>query len=372
MSLFSQSLQKSFMIHVRSKDTEQLTSGFNSDMKVNLDAPIRRNNALQDLHLSLSTAHIPFTFYQFSSNLENLNIYVDGSPSYVLSEGNYDIYEIIADITANVTFPYSASYNQNSNKITLTNTDATQHTLNFSGLESKGLGKNLGFSDTDIVIASGGSATSDGTVNLQTIHTIYLHSDLALSNVITTETNNYINIIDQINVDVQPFEIISHGFYESAPFASVLNQEQIKTFQLSIRDQNNRLIQMNNANFELSILVEIHNEQIQEQISTARRSELLEPPQRGRRSIENITPLPAPQLAPQPAPTIPAPAPQPFIPQQFTTPSYTTENVRNAGTFSGFQPPPAEIQMPKETNDIYEPSGELLDALLMAKKISLE
>ena len=241
MSLYNPSLAKSFMLHIQSKRVEQLSADFNTDMKINLDAPIRRTNALQDLHLSLSTAHIPFTFYQFSSNLNNLNIFLDGAVSFVLAEGNYDVYEIIALINAS-SFPYTGVYNQNTNKITLTNTDATIHTINFSSDESTGLAKNLGFKD-DVTVASGGTTTSTGSVNLQTVHTIYLHSDLALSNVITTETNNYTNIIDSINVDVSPFEIISHGYYESAPFSSVLEQEQLNSFQLSIKDQNNRLLQ---------------------------------------------------------------------------------------------------------------------------------
>ena len=100
MSLYNPSLAKSFMLHIQSKRVEQLSADFNTDMKINLDAPIRRTNALQDLHLSLSTAHIPFTFYQFSSNLNNLNIFLDGAVSFVLAEGNYDVYEIIALIDA--------------------------------------------------------------------------------------------------------------------------------------------------------------------------------------------------------------------------------------------------------------------------------
>ena len=383
MSLYSNSLQKAYMLHVRSKDVEQLSTNLNTNMRINLDAPIRRDNALQDIHLSLSTAHIPFTFYQFSSNLENINIYIDGSSSFVLAAGNYDIFELIALITAS-SFPYSATYNENTNKITLTNTDSTSHVINFSGSESKGLGKNLGFSATDITVGSGGTAVSDGSVNLQTIHTLYLHSDLALSNVITTETKNYTNIIDQINVDVQPFEIISHGYYESAPFASVSDQEQIKSFELSLRDQNFRLVDMNSSNFELSILFEIHNPDISQPINE-------NPPQaRGRRRsmIENIEPVKPPEnnsevnIPNTRRPSDSTPQPTDFIRKRPDTPLpklrfgkeiVKTDDVSKAGTFSGFPTPPIEIPVVEKVSDETDNDNpELLDALLMANSLLLD
>ena len=380
MSLYSNSLAKAFMLHVRSKDVEQLSTDLNTNMRVNLDAPIRRDNALQDIHLSLSTAHIPFTFYQFSSNLENLNIFVDNSSSFVLAAGNYDIFELIALINASV-FPYSATYNENTNKITLTNTDATSHTIDFSGPDSKGLAKNLGFSATDVTVAAGGSITSDGSVNLQTIHTLYIHSDLALSNVITTETKNYTNIIDQINVDVRPFEIISATFYESAPFASVLHQEQIKSFELSLRDQNGRLLDLNNSNFELSILFEIHNPEISQPINEN------PPPQLNRRRsmIQNIEPVKPEENSEDNIPDMRRtsdvePQPTDFVRKRPDTPipklrfgkEIKTDDVSKAGTFSGFPTPPIEIPVVKQVDETDNDNPELLDALLMANSLLLD
>lgn len=381
MSLYSNSLAKAYMLHVRSKDVEQLSTDLNTNMRVNLDAPIRRDNALQDIHLSLSTAHIPFTFYQFSSNLENLNIYVDGSSSFVLTAGNYDIFELIDLITAS-SFPYNATYNENTNKITLTNSDATSHTINFSGSESKGLAKNLGFSATDITVSGGGTAVSDGSVNLQTIHTLYIHSDLALSNVITTETKNYTNIIDQINVDVQPFEIISHGYYESAPFASVLFQEQIKSFELSLRDQNSRLVDMNNSNFELSILFEIHNPEISQPINenpppqlTRRRSmiENIEPVKTEENSEDNIPNMrKTSDVEPQPTDFVRKRPDTPLPKLRFGKEIKTQDNVATAGTFSGFPTPQVNVPVVKQVDETDNDNPELLDALLMANSLLLD
>jgi len=360
-------LDQSYLIYVRSKDCEQLTANFNTDMKITFDYAIKRNNANQDFHLSLSTAHIPFTFFQFSSNLDNLIINVDDSPSFILNEGNYDIYELVNLITLS-TFPYSATYNENTNKITLLNTDTTTHTINFT---SSSLYKNLGFTNEDILVTSGNSITSSGNINLQTIHTLYIHSDLTLTNVITSETKNISNIIDSINLDVNPFEIISHSYYESAPFSSILDQQEIRDIGFSLRDQNGRLIQMNNTNFEFSLLIELHNKDDNE-------SNII--PVRGRRSeITDISTLPTPtqqpiQIKQQPAPkqapmTLPQPTPifiNNNIPVQNTQQNIQQQNIQQQNTQQNTQQQNTQqnIQNTKQNKD-------LNDALLMASVLTL-
>ena len=348
-------LDQSYLIYVRSKDCEQLTSNFNTDMNIMFDYSLKRTNANQDFHLSLSTAHIPFNFFQFSSNLDNLIINVDGSSSFVLSEGNYDIYELVNLITLSP-FPYSATYNENTNKITLLNTDTTTHTINFT---SSSLYKNLGFTNEDILVTSGGSITSSGNINLQTIHTLYIHSDLTLTNVITSETKNISNIIDSINLDVNPFEIISHGYYESAPFSSILDQQEIRDIGFSLRDQNGRLIQMNNTNFEFSLLIELHNKDDNE-------SNII--PVRGRRSeITDISTLPTPtqptiQIKQQPAPKqtqLSVPQPKPIFINNVSKP--VPQNV----------PVPVQNVPTQNTQQNTQQNKDLNDALLMASILTL-
>ena len=259
MSGIRESLSHSYIIHVRSKDCRELTTGFNTDLQISLEAEIKKTNPNQDLHISLSSAEIPITYFQFSSHLDNLNIFVDSVASLVIAEGNYDIYELVDLITASVAFPYSATYNENNGKITLTNTDATSHTINFSETSSRGLSKALGFERSDEIVSIGGTTISDGFVNLQTIHSIFLYSDLGSSNVITTEFGNYESIIEKIPAIAGPFEILHFNPYLTAPFTTVLTNQSVSNFRLSLKDQNAKLIQMNDVRFELSLLVEVHN-----------------------------------------------------------------------------------------------------------------
>ena len=96
MSLSLETIDNSFLLFVRSKEVVQLDNNLNSNLKIDLQAGITRNNALQDIHIQLNSCEIPHSFYNFSSNLNNINLFLDGSSSLVLTELHYDIYELIA------------------------------------------------------------------------------------------------------------------------------------------------------------------------------------------------------------------------------------------------------------------------------------
>jgi hypothetical protein len=256
----------SFMIHVRSKDCLNPTTGFNSRLIVSLKtaivAPLHHK-----LHLSLSSAEIPNTWYALSAHLKTNQIHVDGVTNLVIPDGNYDIYELVALINA-APFPYAVVYNENTSKITLTNTDGSSHILNFSEINSRGLGKALGFDREDVLVLAGGFVVGSSVINLNTVHSLFLHSNLAVGNVITTESGNYESILEKIPILGRPLETIHFDPYQTASFTSALSDPSIKQFELSLKDQNGNLVQLNGVRYELSLLVEMvdHTSKSQGQI----------------------------------------------------------------------------------------------------------
>lgn len=256
-----QESEQSFEIHIRSRDCAQQQTGFNTHFVVSLEAPIHRPEGME-MHVSVSSAAIPWSWYSFSSHLGTEKLQVDGADTngLTLTEGNYDIYEMVAAITADAAFNYTATFNVNTLKVTLTNSDATQYTINFSNAVSQGLARALGFdTSTDQTVAAGGSVTSDYTVNLQTIHSLFFHSnEISVANVITTERGNWETILDKIPlVNVAPAGVVHYDPYQTAPFQAVLDQNILKVFDISIRDQNGRLLQLNDREYEMTLLVEI-------------------------------------------------------------------------------------------------------------------
>jgi len=374
MTLASSTLHKAFMVHIRSKDVSQLTTDYNTDFTFNLQAPIKRVNANQDIHISLSSAEIPNTIYQFNSNLSNLNLYVDGSSSFVLTAGNYDVYEMIALITAS-SFPYSATYDENTNKITLTNTDATSHVINFGYAESKGLANALGFERVNETICSGGTTTSDGSINFSVVHSIFLYSDLALSNVITSEANgNYESILDKIPILVSPFDIIHYDPYQTAQFSSILEAQQITKISIALRDQNGRLIQLNDARYELSLLIEIHNRPIYENQRPISVSDQVSGGRRRSMPTIDYTDI---QEEEESQPTLERT--ESILPEELKRKidfirQPVSIDTANVGNFSGLPPPEPTIEIKESQEEMnYNNTDEnLLDAILAAKVLALE
>ena len=257
----------SWIVHIRSKDcydetepSTQLTPGFNTHLQVTLASPIERIPGHR-FHISLSSAEIPYTWYNVSTHLKSRQIELSSGTSLNLDESNYNIYELVTAIT-NAAFPYSATYDIKTNKVTLTNTDATTRTINFASNDSKELSKMLGFNRLNReVVSSGASAgtiTSDGVVNLRPVHSMFLYSNLAASNVLTTTYGGNIeNILDKIPLgDFDPLQVIAYDYYETAPFSTIITTDAIQSFEVSLRDQNGKLIQLNGARYELSLLIE--------------------------------------------------------------------------------------------------------------------
>jgi hypothetical protein len=248
----------SYIIHIRSKDCAELTPGYNTHLRVSLKTSIHRFEG-ERLRISLSSAEIPHAWYGLSDELNSVSIWVDSAVSLELPEGNYDIYELTEAITADATFPFSATYNSITGKVTLENTDGgSGHTINCTQANSLGLSRALGF-DADVTVGIGGTAVAPNVANLNTLHSLFLYSSLTATNVITTEHGNYEAILDQIPVKTRPFEVLRYTPYDTAPFSSVLDDDAISSFEISLRDQNGNLVQMNGARYELALLVELHD-----------------------------------------------------------------------------------------------------------------
>ena len=282
----------SYLLFIRSKEVEQLAVGLNTNMKINLESSINTNNSLQDIHIQLSSCEIPHSYYNFTSALNNINLYVDGSVSLQISPAHYSIYEMIDYINSSSAsaFPYSAEFKSQTNKIIFTNTDSTQHIINFGESSSSGLAKIFGFNVTDFTVGSGASIISDYSINFNVIHSLFVHTNLSISNVITTTDGNYRNIIQKIPVSVPFSKVISYTPYMSSQFSSIVNTTEIRSLEISIRDQNDRLLDFNNINFEISFMIEIH-----QRAGSGRRSDSISLPLPSLPSLPNNTnPLPLP------------------------------------------------------------------------------
>ena len=355
-------------LHVNSANCTKLTEGFTTALEIVLAAPITVTDEMHFLSVTLSSADIPYTMYNISSNISTTSLFMDSAAGLVLTPGNYDIDELCAAITASFAFEFSATIDLKSAKITLTNTDGVNpHTINFSESSSQGLAKMMGFALTDRTVAASGTLVSDYTVNLNPITTIFMYTDLPIDNVQTTFSGgNYESILDKIELrsDDLPFGKISFSSEDTAPFHAKIRRERIERLRIYLRDQNNILIDLNNNDFEFTLHFK-EKEAFKTITNTERkriRPNVVAPtPETPKPFATRTTPSfsflehTAPTSVPIPVPNFPKPQPIPRTP----TPVPVVE-------------PSLDVVTPAEERPLDSNAIELQNAMLAAHALSVD
>ena len=242
------------ILHIRSKDLSQ-DDVLNTIFTVNLRQHITGTKD-EEIHVSLISCEIPHSFYCISSDLKNNTIVYDSS-TFTFPNQNYDINELLRILNEDDLFPFVATHNMFTNKLTLKNNTASSHTINWGTSLSTRL---LGFESGTVTVNSGDSITSDNRVDLATVHSIFIRSDLASGNVQSTNSGNS-TILQKISVDCNPFNVIYFNDQDHTT-PSIINKRVIDHISFRITDQNNNLLNFNKINYEFAISFVVKSKKI--------------------------------------------------------------------------------------------------------------
>ena len=246
---------RSTVLHIRSKDASQLISGFNTDFSVNLINPINVGKN-EEVHISMMSAEIPYSFYNISSDLNNNVLKYDTTETLIFTNQDYSVLDVRDFFNNDTNFSaiFTCGYNTQKNKLSFLNKTASSHTID---LNNSTINKVIGFdeNDTQRTITAGSTLESDYVCNLCTIHSIFVKSSMATGNVLSTRAGNS-TTLQKISVDVNSNGII---YLNQSDFrqVSVSQVNIIDSITFRITDQNDNLLQLNNVNFELSFLFEV-------------------------------------------------------------------------------------------------------------------
>jgi len=188
---------------------------------------------------------------------------------------------------------FTTTYDVQTNKITMLNKSGQTVVINWS---QSNVNKELGYlvDEDDETVPDGFSSVSRFVVNLATIHSILIKCpSVGAGNVISTRSGNS-TILQKISVDVNSFGIIylNNQDYRQTTIsqASVIDQ-----MVFTLTDQNDRLLQLNNVNFEFSILFEVYpkyNPELNSQRRMLGGSVSQKNPDRQTQLLERIEPAP--------------------------------------------------------------------------------
>src|SRR5210317_826586 len=175
------------ILHIRSKDATQITTGLNSNFNVNLISAIECGED-EEIHAQLISAEIPNSCYYISSAVNNNTIVYDTNQTFTFPSKNYDPKELLRVINEDASFPFTVTRDKYTNKLSFTNNTPDSHDINWTSSLARKL---LGFGEAaDETVASGGTTTSPGLLDLATIHSFFIKSDLAAGNVLSTRAGN--------------------------------------------------------------------------------------------------------------------------------------------------------------------------------------
>lgn len=245
------------ILHIRSKDAIQLTNGYNTNFRVNLSDPVYCNKG-EEIRISVMSCEIPASYYNISSLLSNNSLKYNSTSTLTFTNQDYSINQFINFMNNDAGFSaiFTTTYDKQKNKLTITNGTASTQTINFS---TSNANREMGFDEnkSDVDIPAGGSITSDYVCNMATIHSIMIKSTSAGStNVISTRAGTS-TTIQKISVDVNSNGII---YLNQQDFrqTTITQTPVIDEIVFRITDQNDNLIDLNNVNFEFSMLFEIY------------------------------------------------------------------------------------------------------------------
>ena len=254
----------STVLHIRSKDANQNTSGFNTNFGVNLINPINIMRD-QEAHISIMSVELPYSFYNISADLKNNTLVYDTSNTLTFTSQDYSVYDLRDFLNADTGFSaiFTTTYDRQKNKLIFTNKTGSSHIINLS---SSLINKVIGFDEesTDRTIAGSATLESDFVCNLATVHSILIKSSMGQANVLSTRAGNS-TTLQKISVDVNSNGIIYMNQQDFRQ-VSISQSNVIDQINFEITVQNNNLLQLQNVNFEFSVLFEIYPRYIRQEL----------------------------------------------------------------------------------------------------------
>ena len=239
---------ENFQLHLSSTFADKIYSNNIADVEFFL--PTIEIPSQYHIHLNVVHASIPFTFYNVNSRNNVLNYIVNNiSYSLIITQGNHNINSMKLFLTSNL-IGFTIGYDFTTNKFTFTNTN----NYGFSFLDTSSCLALLGFFPTQTIVSNGNSLTSTRTVNLNPIRCICVGTNLNTSN-ISVNSKNKNNVICSIPITTQPNSIIN--YFNSNNFKINTYANFINCIQIKLMDQDGNLLDLNGANWSMTIQFDI-------------------------------------------------------------------------------------------------------------------
>ena len=257
--------------NIRSKECTQIGS-LNTNLLVILPITIEIPEH-SICEMSLVSAEIPLSFYNISSALINniFSYYVSGNPTLqniTIPDGNYTVDTLMLEINFQQAH-FTLTYDETFNKFFVTLISPAYDLILLYDVNNYN-NQIFGVNQNQLFIASG---FITGVVNLASVHSLNIRANFGIGSTISTSNSNS-DIIQKVPLQTNPYGIIIHNSNNYIQ-KNYIKSGIIKSFNLSITEQNQKLLDLNGCVYELSMLFKIiDNSYISEEQKNNRRNRL--------------------------------------------------------------------------------------------------
>jgi hypothetical protein len=206
------------------------------------------------IYLSVVSCLIPYSFYNINSSNNVLKYSFDGVSLFTLTIpiGNYNVNNLLSVLKTNISPQFTITYDNVKNKFTFTHA-----TNDFMFMSSSTCLQILGFNNNE-TIASNPSAslslTSVNCVNVYSIRTIQVNSNLITYNINKVQKNNFC-ILCSVPITCTPFSLIE--YINRTNFKTNLFLNRISNIKIKLTDDNGNLIDLNGCHYSLTIQLDV-------------------------------------------------------------------------------------------------------------------
>lgn len=202
------------------------------------------------IYLSVVSCLIPYSFYNINNRNNVLQYSFDGITINTLSIpiGNYNVNSLLSVLKSNLV-AFTITYNNITNKFTF-----THPTNNFMFMSSSTCLQILGFNNNETISSVIFSLTSVNCVNVYTIRTVQVNSNLITYNINKVQKNNFC-ILCSVPITCTPFSLIE--YINRTNFKTNLFLNRISNIKIKLTDDNGNLIDLNGCHYSLTLQLDV-------------------------------------------------------------------------------------------------------------------
>ena len=242
----------SIVVHVRSADGVQHTDGYNTYFSVYLSQPLKCKEDEYFL-ISLSSAQIPYSFYNIQSNMNNQLIVNEEVIN--LTPANYNINTFIAELTDKVK-SLSVKYNKPLAKFEFTASETLEILLTSLSPTSQ-----LGMPVGTFKVIPNLTTMSRHVVNMYSFNSLFIKTPNLFSlNSVESRHGGFSDILSKIEIQSSPNEFIYY-LASMNGHKSLIKQRTIAMMSFQLCATSNHLINLNGCPWEFSVQFDIIKQQ---------------------------------------------------------------------------------------------------------------